>query len=131
MSMHPTVWFRRLLLASALVTPLLAVAQGRAEASAEAPAVREIEVVVDGSYKPNRIEIHAGERVRLRFVRKEYNACTKEVVLPQLSIRRELPPNKPVLIDLPALAAGEYEFKCGMNMVRGTIVVVSGHHHHG
>ena len=130
MSMHPTVWFRRLLLASVLVTPLLSTAQGRAEAPAQAPAVREIEIVVDGSYKPNRIEIHEGERVRLKFVRKEFNTCTKEVVFPQLNIRRELPPNKPVLIDLPALSAGEYEFKCGMNMIRGTIVV-SGHHHHG
>jgi plastocyanin domain-containing protein len=130
MSMHPTVWFRRLLLASALVTPLLPVAQGRAEAPAEAPAVREIEVVVDGTYKPNRIEIREGERVRLRFVRKEYNACTKEVVFPHLNLRRELPPNTPVLIDLPALAPGEYAFKCGMNMVRGSIVV-TGRHHRG
>ncbi len=28
-----------------------------------------------------------------------------------------------VLVDLPALESGEYEFRCGMNMVRGTIVV--------
>jgi plastocyanin domain-containing protein len=88
-------------------------------------AVREIEIVVEGGYKPNRIEIHEGERVRLKFVRKEYDSCTREVVFTKLGIRRELPPNQPVIIDLPALAPGEYEFKCGMNMIRGTLVVVA------
>lgn len=95
----------------------------------ERAAVREIEVIVEGSYKPSRIEIHEGERVRLKFVRKEYNSCTREVVFPKLGIKRELPPNKPVIIDLPALTAGEYEFKCGMNMIKGVIVVTPQAHH--
>jgi plastocyanin domain-containing protein len=130
MPMSPLAWCRSLILASALLVPTLSAHPGRAEPTARAAAVREIEVIVDGSYKPNRIELHEGERVRLRFVRKDSNSCTKEVVFPQFDIRRELPSNKPVLIDLPALSAGEYEFKCGMSMVRGTIVV-TGHHHHG
>jgi plastocyanin domain-containing protein len=46
--------------------------------------------------------------------------------MPALDLRKELPPNKPVLVDLPALAPGEYEFRCGMNMVRGSITVVQG-----
>ena len=129
--MSPLASFRSLLLASALALPTFIAQSAKAEPAGPVSAVREIEVVVDGSYKPSRIELHEGERVRLKFVRKEYNSCTKEVVFPQLDIRRELPPNKPVLIDLPALAAGEYEFKCGMNMIRGTIVVTSAHHHHG
>lgn len=128
--MSPLASFHSLLLASALLVPTFAAQSGQAEPASQAVAVREIEVVVDGSYKPSRIEVHEGERVRLKFVRKEYNSCTKEVVFPQLNIRRELPPNKPVLIDLPALSAGEYEFKCGMNMIRGTLVVTAGAHHH-
>lgn len=121
-------------LAAALVvlapTSTLLVNVGEAAAQAhEHDAVREIEIVVDGTYKPARIEVHEGERVRLKFVRKEYNSCTREVVFPKLNIRRELPTNKPVIIELPALAAGEYEFKCGMNMIKGAIVV-SPHAHH-
>lgn len=58
--------------------------------------------------------------------RREYTGCAREVVFPSLGIRRELPPNRPVVIELPAtLAPGEYEFKCGMNMIRGTLVVVA------
>jgi plastocyanin domain-containing protein len=129
MPTNPRKLFRALVLSVALGAQLLGSQSiTRAESPTEA-TTREIEVVVDaGAYKPNRIEVHEGERVRLRFVRKEYGPCTKDVVFPALGIRRELPTNTPVLIDLPSLKAGEYEFKCGMNMVRGTIVVV-GHHH--
>lgn len=89
----------------------------------DGPSVREIEVVVEGGYKPKRIEVQKGERVRLRFVRKEHGPCTREVLFPKLDIRRELPTNQPVVIELPALEAGEYEFKCGMNMIKGAVVV--------
>jgi plastocyanin domain-containing protein len=111
-------------LALALAVPALVPSSGAAQTH-EHGALHEIEVVVDGGYKPNRIEIHEGERVRLKFVRKDYSSCTREVVFPKLNIRRELPTNQPVVIELPALAAGEYEFRCGMNMIRGTLVVTS------
>ncbi|AKF03242.1 cupredoxin domain-containing protein [Sandaracinus amylolyticus] len=99
------------------------VAMPLAEPIARAQEVREIEIVVRGGYQPSRIVVREGERVRLRFVRHEYASCTREVVFPALGIRRELPPHQPVVIELPELAVGEHEFRCGMNMVRGTIVV--------
>lgn len=94
-----------------------------AHAQAERTA-REITIVVEhGAYHPSRIALQAGERVRLRFLRKEHSPCTREVVFPKLDIKRELPPNVPVLIDLPPLAKGSYAFHCAMNMVRGELVV--------
>ena len=84
---------------------------------------REIEITVRRGYQPNRIEVLEGERVKLRFVRHESRDCSREVVFPALGIRRELPEGKPVIIQLPDLAPGEYEFKCGMDMIRGTLVV--------
>jgi plastocyanin domain-containing protein len=94
-------------------------------AAENAPAVREIEIVVEGGYKPANIAVKVGERVRLRFLRKEYSGCTRELVIPALKLRKELPANKPVIVDLPVLAPGEYEFRCGMNMVRGAITVTA------
>lgn len=85
--------------------------------------VREIEVIVQGGYKPNRIEVIEGQHVQLKFVRKEGGGCTREVVFPTLGIRKELPEGQPVVIHLPALKPGEHEFKCGMNMIKGKIVV--------
>ncbi len=45
------------------------------------------------------------------------------LVFPWLDLRCTLPLDVPVTIDLPALAPGEYEYTCGMNMMRGTIFV--------
>ncbi len=86
--------------------------------------VREIEVIVDGGYQPGRITVTAGERVRLRFIRRDHTPCTREVVFPGLDLRRELPTAQPVVLELPALPAGEYEFRCAMNMIRGLLVVL-------
>ncbi len=91
-------------------------------AHAEAP-VREIAITVQGGYKPDRVDVTAGERVRLVFTRTEYTGCTREVVFPELGIRKELPTNQPVAIELPALAAGTYSFHCGMKMIHGSVVV--------
>ncbi len=108
----------------ALACAIDASTSSRASAQASAtPAGRTIDIVVDGEYQPSRIVVQQGERVRLRFVRRDYGPCTREVVFESLGIRRELPTNQPVEIELPALTAGEHEFHCGMNMIRGTIVV--------
>lgn len=100
------------------VAPSVAWAQNPADAGG-----REIEVVVDPDYQPSRIEVTAGERVRLRFIRRSGGACTREVVFPTLNLRRELPTGQPVVIELPVLPVGETPFQCGMNMVRGVVVV--------
>ena len=101
----------------------LAVGSGHAQSRPE-PQIREIEISVEnGRYSPARITVTQGERVRLKFVRKEHNRCTEQVVFPALSIERELPPNQPVYVDLRQLEAGETAFHCGMNMVKGTVFV--------
>ncbi|WAS91396.1 cupredoxin domain-containing protein [Nannocystis punicea] len=100
-------------------------AQAGAATAAQTRALREIEVVVDGDYRPGRITVVEGERVRLKFVRRDKSPCTREVVFAALDLRRELPTDRPVILEMPALPAGEYEFKCGMNMIRGVLEVVT------
>jgi plastocyanin domain-containing protein len=85
--------------------------------------VREVEIVVRRGYQPNRIEVVHGEHVQLKFVRQESSDCSSEVVFKALGIRQALPEGKPVVIRLPDLAPGEYEFHCGMNMISGKLVV--------
>jgi plastocyanin domain-containing protein len=94
--------------------------QARAEGS---PDAREIEITVQGGYRPDRIEVGEGQTVQLKFVRKESSGCSREVVFPALGIRKELPQNEPVVIPLPPLKPGEYVFECGMKMLKGKIVV--------
>jgi plastocyanin domain-containing protein len=112
-----------ILFTASITAPALVAPPALAEEPPTSPAVREIEIVVDGGYKPGRINIQEGERVRLKFLRKDYSPCTREVVFAALGIRRELPTNVPVVIEIPAQSPGEIPFACGMNMVRGVIVV--------
>jgi plastocyanin domain-containing protein len=116
---------RPLLVAVGLALPgaglLLPPADARADSSHH--QVREIEIVVRKGYQPSRIEIVAGEHIQLKFVRRESGDCSSEVVFPALGIRQTLPEGKPVIVHVPDLAPGEYEFKCGMGMISGKLVV--------
>ncbi|HBQ18483.1 MAG TPA: hypothetical protein DEF51_47605 [Myxococcales bacterium] len=103
-----------------------ALAMGLAGAAelAYADEVREIEIIVDGAYRPNRVSVRVGERVRLRFLRRDPSPCVADVVFPELGIRRILALNRATVVELPALSPGEYAFRCGMGMIRGAIVVL-------
>jgi plastocyanin domain-containing protein len=69
------------------------------------------------------VRLRAGAPARLVFDRREDSSCSEEVVVPDLAIRAFLPAFQRTGLDLPPVAAGEYEFTCGMGMLRGTLVV--------
>lgn len=82
-----------------------------------------VDILVDGGYSPNTIEIVKGKTTTLRFTRKDPSSCLEEVVVPEFKIRKFLPLNQAVTIELKPEKAGEYEFVCGMNMFHGKLVV--------
>ena len=79
--------------------------------------------VVDGVYQPAHIEVKQGQPVTLRFLRKDPSPCAAVVQFPDFGISRELPVNKEVTVDLPAMLPGTYPFHCQMNMYQGTLSV--------
>jgi plastocyanin domain-containing protein len=91
-------------------------------ARSSAGGTQEIEISVRSSYVPDQIEVRAGKPVRLHFRRHDPNPCTDQVVFPDFGVVRDLPIGKVTTIELTPPAAGEYEFHCGMNMVRGTLI---------
>jgi RND family efflux transporter MFP subunit len=97
-------------------------APGAAMPAASAPGVHDVAVTAEG-FVPARIELAAGQASQLRFTRRTDQTCATEVVIPALGVRRALPLNQPVTIDLPPGPAREIAFSCGLNMVKGTIVV--------
>jgi plastocyanin domain-containing protein len=119
--MRTTTRWKKLIAAAGLAAALAFGAGTPALADGAAP--RDVPIIVENGYQSNRIEVTEGERGRLVFTRRDYTPCTKEVLFPALGIRRMLPTNQAVTVELPALKAGEYEFRCGMNMIRGTVVV--------
>ena len=53
--------------------------------------------------------------------RKTDQTCVKEIVIPALNVRRALPLNQAVRIEIPADVAGTLNYICGERMVKGTI----------
>jgi plastocyanin domain-containing protein len=82
----------------------------------------DIEVTADG-FVPAVTHIPSGTPVRLRFTRRVEDTCVTEVVFASLKIRRDLPVNQAVVIQLPPQPPGVLDFACGMKMVKGQIVV--------
>lgn len=83
-----------------------------------------IEITVEGGvYTPARIEVAAGQTVRLRFLRKDPSPCAEKVLFDDLGIAADLPIGQPVELTITPKEPGEYAFTCQMQMYRGTLVV--------
>jgi plastocyanin domain-containing protein len=89
------------------------------------PPVHRMEIEVTGSgYVPAVVELKAGVPAELVFTRTTGSGCVRQVHIPDLGVEKvDLPQNEPVVIAIKAAEPGTYSFMCGMNMVRGTIIV--------
>lgn len=85
--------------------------------------VQQIKVTVKGGYSPDVIVVKQGIPVRLDFYRDEDASCTDQVIFGDFGIARDLPAFKTTPIEFTPDKAGEFTFACGMNMVRGKLVV--------
>jgi len=95
-----------------------------AQASAAVPNHQETKVlVIEKGYEPARVTLHAGTPATVTFVRTTDKTCGTEVVFPSLNVKRALPLNQPVAIEFTPRVTGELAFVCGMNMLRGAVVV--------
>jgi RND family efflux transporter MFP subunit len=89
-----------------------------------APVAQEAKVLVtETGYEPAKLTVRAGQPARITFVRTTDKTCGTEVVFPSLHIRRPLPLNEPVVVEFTPRDSGEIGFACGMNMLKGTVVV--------
>ena len=83
----------------------------------------DIDIIVEGGYKPSVIKIHKGRKVKISFTRKDENRCLEEIIIPDFKIKQYLPMNKKVEVTINPQKPGEYEMHCGMNMFHGKILV--------
>lgn len=89
----------------------------------EVEAYDSIDIVVNGGYSPEVISIPKGKTTKVNFIRKDPNSCLEEVVLPDFKIKKYLPLNQKVEIELTPQQTGEFGYACGMNMFHGKIIV--------
>jgi plastocyanin domain-containing protein len=82
-----------------------------------------IKVTVDAAgYHPSEAKAKAGKPIRLEFTRTSEEGCGHELVFPGLGIKKDLPLNQPVNVDVTMPASGKLAFTCGMDMYRGAVV---------
>ena len=85
--------------------------------------IQEVKVVVKGGYSPDVIVVKQGAPVKLDFYRDETASCSEEIVFGDFGIARHLPAFQTTTIEFTPETAGEFTFTCGMNMMRGKLVV--------
>jgi plastocyanin domain-containing protein len=73
-------------------------------------------------FEPSSLKLKAGVPAKVTFVRKTDEGCAKEVVIKEYNINRELPLNEPVTVEFTP-RKGEFTFACGMNMLKGKLIV--------
>lgn len=89
----------------------------------EATGVQEINVTIKGGYSPDVIAVKEGVPVRLNFYRDETGSCSEQVVFGDFGIARDLPAFQTTPIEFTPDKSGEFTFTCGMNMLRGKLIV--------
>lgn len=83
---------------------------------------QETTIQVKNGYHPARVIVQSGKPVRFEFTREETAACSEMVIFPDFQKSATLPVGKKVIIELPPMQTGTYDFTCQMGMYRGTII---------
>lgn len=83
-----------------------------------------VDIIVSGGYQPEVISIPKGKTTKINFIRSDPSSCLEEVVLSDFKVRKYLPLNKKVSVELTPQKTGEFVFSCGMNMFHGKVKVV-------
>ncbi len=83
-----------------------------------------VDIIVNGGYSPEVISIAHGKTTTLNFIRKDPSSCLEEVVLGDFKIKKHLPLNQKVSVEIKPEKPGEYKYACGMNMFHGKIIVI-------
>lgn len=85
---------------------------------------REVTITVDGKgYHPAVVRAAAGSTLRLSFLRTADDGCGQQLMFPTLDVRKDLPLDEPVVVEVKVPATGTVAFTCGMDMLQGAVVV--------
>jgi plastocyanin domain-containing protein len=118
---------RRIRIFTGIGAATLAVAfgSGFAGAAATDPEIQRISIEATArGFVPDTVTLTAGVPAELAFTRNTPSGCAAQVHIPDFGVgKTALPQGEAVTISIKPTAAGVHEFRCGMNMLRGVIVV--------
>jgi plastocyanin domain-containing protein len=111
-----------LLLGTSLCLPINVQAQRRVKR--KLPALQKATVALtENGYEPTNLKLRRGVPTQVTFIRKVSATCGTQIVIPDYEIKRDLPPNVPVLVNFTPKKTGTFAFTCGMGMLRGSLIV--------
>lgn len=88
------------------------------------PKVQRVTInLTNQGYRPESFRLKKGIPASVTFIRRTKDSCGEVVVLPAYGIRRTLPFNEPLTVTFTPRKTGTFEFTCGMDMLRGQIIV--------
>lgn len=103
---------------------ILVAAIGMLQAAHAKEAVKTVTMqVTENGFEPNEIKVKAGTPVILKITRKTDSTCATQIQVKEKKIKKNLPLNKEVSVDLGTLAKGDIRFACGMDMISGHVVI--------
>lgn len=87
--------------------------------------VVEIEAGQTG-YRPRTVTFEANVPARIVFTRTVESDCSAQVTIPAFGVPvTDLPLNEPVAVEFTPTESGDFEFVCGMEMQRGSLLIPS------
>ena len=79
--------------------------------------------VTEKGFVPNKISVKPGTHVILKVIRKTDSTCATEIKISEKKIKKDLPLNKEIIVDVGTLEKGKIRFACAMDMISGFIIV--------
>lgn len=79
--------------------------------------------VTKKGFEPKAIEVKPGVPLTLRVTRKTDATCAKAITVAGTDIKKELPLNETVEVEVGPLKEGEIKFGCGMGRMVGGVIV--------
>ncbi|MEP0546498.1 MAG: cupredoxin domain-containing protein [Rhodothermales bacterium] len=77
-------------------------------------------------YVPREIALEAGVPARIVFTRTVESECSSQVTIPAFDVpTTDLPLDEPVAVEFTPTESGDFEFVCGMDMQRGSLMIKS------
>lgn len=78
-----------------------------------------------GGYVPSTVRLTQGVPARLVFDRQDASRCSEELLIPAFGVRQALPQGRETVVEFTPERAGTFPFTCGMEMLRGELVIAA------
>lgn len=93
----------------------------------EEGGIQTVEITIGAAgYTPEQFQLKAGIPARLVFTRISEAGCGDRLDIPALGVKDlPLPLHEPVPVEFTPDRAGSFSFACGMDMLKGSIIVTS------